>query len=55
MNAADMVELLLSQILPAKNVARMACLLPRIYYLSENAVIVGIRMSIVYANSAGCI
>ena len=43
---------LLLRILLARNVEKMVCLLPKIYYQSENAVIAVMRMSIMYANSA---
>jgi hypothetical protein len=49
---ADTAAHLPLRILLAKNVAKMVCLSPKIYYLSESAVIAVMRMSIMYANSA---
>ena len=49
---ADTAAHLPLRILLARNVAKMVCLLPRIYYQSVNAVIAVMRMSIMYANSA---
>ena len=52
MSVAGTAAHLLLRILLARNVGKMVCLSPKIYYQSENAVIAVMRMSIMYANSA---